>query len=39
VFGMPRAAQRLDAVDQQLPLGGIAAAVLRGALSRASVAS
>jgi two-component system chemotaxis response regulator CheB len=39
VFGMPQAAERLGAVDQQLPLGAIAAAILRGALSRASVAS
>jgi len=39
VFGMPQAAQRLGAVDQQLPLHGIAAAILRGALSRAPVAS
>ena len=39
VFGMPRAAQRLGAVDHQLPLDGIAAAILRGALSRAPVSS
>ena len=37
VFGMPRAAQRLGIVDQQLPLAGIAAAILRGAQSRTPV--
>ena len=39
VFGMPRAAQRLGVVDQQLPLQAIAAAILRGAQNRASVRS
>ena len=39
VFGMPRAAHRLGAVDQQLPLPAIAAAILRGAHSRSSVRS
>ena len=39
VFGMPRAAQRLGIVDQQLPLAGIAAAILRGAQSRTPVPS
>lgn len=39
VFGMPRAAQRLGAVDQQLPLTAIAAAILRGAQSRVPVRS
>jgi two-component system, chemotaxis family, protein-glutamate methylesterase/glutaminase len=39
VFGMPRAAQRLGVVDQQLPLASIAAAILRGAQSRTSVQS
>jgi two-component system, chemotaxis family, protein-glutamate methylesterase/glutaminase len=37
VYGMPRAAQRLGAVDQQLPLQAIAAAILRAAANRMSV--
>ena len=37
VYGMPRAAQRLGAVDQQLPLQSIAAAILRAVQSRTSV--
>ena len=37
VYGMPRAAQRLGAVDQQLPLPSIAAVILRAVQSRASV--
>ena len=39
VFGMPRVAQRLGIVDQQLPLAGIAAAILRRAQSRTPVPS
>jgi chemotaxis response regulator CheB len=39
VFGMPRAAQRLGVVDQQLPLTAIAAAIIRGAQSRIPVRS
>ena len=39
VFGMPQAAQRLGIVDQQLPLSGIAAAILRAAQSRTAVPS
>jgi len=39
VFGMPQAAQKLGIVDQQLPLPGIAAAILRGAQSRTPVPS
>ena len=37
VYGMPRAAQRLGVVDQQLPLGDIAAAIRRAVQSRSSV--
>jgi two-component system chemotaxis response regulator CheB len=37
VYGMPRAAQRLGAVDQQLPLPDIAAAIIR-AVNRTLVA-
>jgi two-component system, chemotaxis family, protein-glutamate methylesterase/glutaminase len=37
VYGMPRAAQRLGAVDQQLPLPAIAAAILRAVQTRVSV--
>ena len=39
VFGMPQAAQRLGIVDQQLPLSGIAAAILRAAQSKTPVPS
>lgn len=37
VYGMPRAAQRLGAVDQQLPLPSIAAAILRAVQARTAV--
>lgn len=37
VYGMPRAAQRLGIVDQELPLNAIAAAILRAVQSRRTV--
>lgn len=39
VYGMPRAAQRLGVVDQQLPLPVIAAAIRRAVQSRTAVRS
>jgi two-component system chemotaxis response regulator CheB len=39
VYGMPRAAQRLGVVDQELPLPAIAAAIVRAVQSRRSVRS
>jgi two-component system chemotaxis response regulator CheB len=37
VYGMPRAAQRLGVVDQELPLSAISAAILRAVQSRRPV--
>jgi two-component system, chemotaxis family, protein-glutamate methylesterase/glutaminase len=37
VYGMPRAAQRLGIVDQELPLNAIAAAILRAVQNRKTV--
>ena len=39
VYGMPRAAQRLGVVDQELPLHAIAGAILRAVNSRSAVRS
>jgi two-component system, chemotaxis family, protein-glutamate methylesterase/glutaminase len=39
VYGMPRAAQRLGVVDQQLPLPAIAAAIFRAVQNRTSARS
>lgn len=39
VYGMPRAAQRLGVVDQELPLSAIAAAILRAVQGRTSARS